>query len=49
MCYGMESLEKGNVLHDVHVKRPIYLLQAERHRFMELYLDQFYAEWNGLR
>ena len=24
-------------------------MAAERHRFMELYLDQFYAEWNGLR
>lgn len=24
-------------------------MAAERHRFMEIYLDQFYAEWNGLR
>ncbi|MBS7566022.1 HD domain-containing protein [Mucilaginibacter sp. Bleaf8] len=25
------------------------LLAEERHRFMETYLDQFYAEWNGER
>ena len=24
-------------------------MAAERHRFMEIYLDQFYAEWNGSR
>ena len=24
-------------------------LALERHRFMESFLDQFYAEWNGLR
>ncbi|MDA9279564.1 phosphohydrolase, partial [Schleiferiaceae bacterium] len=24
-------------------------MALERHRFMESFLDQFYAEWNGLR
>ena len=24
-------------------------LAEERHRFMELYLEQFYGEWDGLR
>jgi uncharacterized protein len=24
-------------------------MAAERHRFMKTYLDQFYAEWDGLR